>query len=91
MDVASPSAQASTFFQNSLGWCRTKCCITYNIFNTVIIYNIIPSRDDSCALMLDAGEVPCSADTPVQADCIPVKELRGKHELFSDIQCFSIG
>ena len=40
----------------------------------------IPSRDDSCALMLDAGEVPCSIDTPVHADSIPVKELRGKHD-----------
>ena len=40
----------------------------------------IPSRDDSCALMLDAGEVPCSTDTPVHADSIPVKELRGKHD-----------
>ena len=55
--------------------CPLQCYVVY-----------IPSRDDSCALMLDAGEVPCSTDTPVQADSIPVKELRGKHDLFSDVQ-----
>lgn len=35
-------------------------------------------RDDSCALMLDAKEVPRSTDTRVQVESISVEELSGK-------------
>lgn len=35
-------------------------------------------RDDSCALMLDAKEVPRSTDTRVQVESISVEELSSK-------------
>lgn len=39
---------------------------------------IVSCRDDSCALMLDAKEVPRSTDTRVQVESISVEELSSK-------------